>query len=135
MWGDANLRNAGKRPQPVRVGFTGNPDISFAEIVPGDRVYIFTEAERGGRKAGGNVAGRLAAFPSGDYTVKTNINGMLEFVEDIDSSLWGGKDQPGVRYKAAFMPASLRLTLRMVDDNGLNPKTMQQVVWLRRKSR
>ncbi|MCH2366319.1 MAG: prepilin-type N-terminal cleavage/methylation domain-containing protein [Planctomycetes bacterium] len=135
VWGDANLRNAGKRPQPVRVGFTGNPDISFAEIVPGDRVYIFTEAERGGRKAGGNVAGRLAAFPSGDYTVKTNINGMLEFVEDIDSSLWGGKDQPGVRYKAAFMPASLRLTLRMVDDNGLNPKTMQQVVWLRRKSR
>ena len=135
VWGDFNLRNAGKRPQPVRVGFTGNPNINFAEIVPGDRVYIFTEAERGGRKSGGNVAGRLAAFPAGDYTVKTNINGMLEFVEDIDTSLWGGKDQPGVRYKAAFMPAALRLTIRMVDDDGLNPKTMQQVIWLRRKSR
>ena len=60
---------------------------------------------------------------------------MLEFVEDIDSTLRGGKDQPGVRYKAAYMPAALRLTIRMVDDEGLNPKTMQQVVWLRRKSR
>ncbi len=134
--GDSNVaRNAGRRPQSVRVGFTGNPNISFAELVPGDRVYIFTEAERGGQKAGGNIAGRLAAFPAGDYTVKTNINGMLEFVEDIDSTLWGGKDQPGVRYKAAYMPAALRLTIRMVDDEGMNPKTMQQVVWLRRKSR
>ena len=60
---------------------------------------------------------------------------MLEFVEDIDSSLWNGKDQPGVLYKAAFMPTALRITLRMVDDEGLNPKTMQQVIWLRRKSR
>jgi prepilin-type N-terminal cleavage/methylation domain-containing protein len=136
VWGDSNIaRNAGRRPQAVRVGFTGNPSISFAELVPGDKVYIFTDAERGGKKAGGNIAGRLAAFPAGDYTVKTNINGMLEFVEDIDSTLWGGKDQPGVRYKAAYMPAALRLTIRMVDDEGLSPKTMQQVVWLRRKSR
>jgi len=135
VWGDDRLRNTTKSPQPVRVGFRGSSVINFGEIVPGDRVYIFTETERGGKKAGGNVAGRLAAFPSGDYTVKTNINGMLEFVEDIDSSLWNGKDQPGVLYKVAFMPTALRITLRMVDDEGVNPKTMQQVIWLRRKSR
>lgn len=135
VWGDNKLRNAAKKPQPVRVGFRGSSMINFGEIVPGDRVYIFTDAERGGRKAGGNIAGRLAAFPAGDYTVKTNINGMLEFVEDIDCSLWNGKDQSGVKYKVAFMPTALRITLRMVDDEGLNPKTMQQVIWLRRRSR
>ncbi len=135
VWGDDKLRNSTKKPQPVRVGFRGSSVINFGEIVPGDRVYIFTDTERGGRKAGGNVAGRLAAFPSGDYTVKTNLNGMLEFVEDIDCSLWNGKDQSGILYKVAFMPTSLRITLRMVDDEGLNPKTMQQVIWLRRRSR
>lgn len=135
VWGDDRLRSAAKDPQPVRVGFRGSSVINFGEIVPGDRVYIFTESERGGQKAGGNVTGRLAAFPSGDYTVKTNINGMLEFVEDIDTSLWNGKDQSGVLYKVAFMPTALRITLRMVDDEGLNPKTMQQVIWLRRRSR
>lgn len=135
VWGDDKLRNAAKKPQPVRMGFRGSSMINFGEIVPGDRVYIFTDTERGGKKAGGNIAGRLAAFPSGDYTVKTNINGMLEFVEDIDSSLWNGKDQSGVLYKVAFMPTALRITLRMVNDEGLNPKTMQQVIWLRRRSR
>ncbi len=134
VWGDDNLRGGGRAPQPVRVGFTGNSRISFAELVPGDKLYIFTDSERGARRNSQNVTGRLAAFPAGDYTVKTNRNGMLEVFEDIDSSTWGESGVQGVRYKAAFMPAALRVTIRMVDDDGKNPKTMQQVIWLRRRA-
>ena len=135
VWGDNNLRGLGKAPQPVRIGFRGNPRISFAEIVPGDLVYIFTQSERGAKKNQQNVTGRLTAFPAGDYRVRTNLNGMLEFVEDIDSSTWGEGGINAVRYKAAFLPAALRVTIRMIDDDGKNPKTMQQVIWLRRRAR
>ena len=44
-------------------------------------------------------------------------------------------DQKLVLYKAAYLPSAVRITLRMVDDEGLHPKTMQQVVWLKRRSR
>ena len=72
---------------------------------------------------------------SGEYTVKSNIQGQLEFVEDIDCSMWYGKDQGPINYKAAFIPSALRITIRMVDEEGRNPKTMQQEIWLRRKAK
>jgi prepilin-type N-terminal cleavage/methylation domain-containing protein len=133
--GDQGLKNVGGTFEPVRVGFRSNPNISFAELVPGDRIFIFRGNERGQVTSGANVTGRLAAFPAGTYTVKANINGMLEVVEDIDSSTWNNRDQTGVYYKAAYLPAAVRVTVRMVDDQGLNPKTMQQVIWLRRRAR
>jgi len=134
-WGDQGLKNSGTTSEPVRIGFRSNPNMSFAEIVPGDSIYVFTQSERATQRSSANIAGALAAFPAGDYTVRANIQGMLEVVEDIDSSTWGDRDQPAVFYKAAFLPAAVRVTIRMVDDDGLNPKTMQQVIWLRRKSR
>jgi len=134
-FGDQGLTNLGTLSEPVRIGFRRNPNIVFAELAPGDQIYVFTQSERGVQRAGGNSAGRLAAFPAGTYSVKSNTQGMLEVVEDIDSSTWGSQDQTGIYYKAAFLPAAVRITLRMVDNEGLNPKTMQQVVALRRKTR
>ena len=65
----------------------------------------------------------------------TNVNGELEFTEDIDSTIWQNDSQSGLYYKAAFIPAALRITLRMVDDKGENPKTMSLDIWPRRRSR
>lgn len=140
-FGDNQLRS---RPdhQPVRFGFLHDPMISFAELTPGDRIFIFTDNSAGGGAQGAAVAAAGGVniseqlhFPPGDYTVKGNIDGMLEFVEDIDSSAWGERNQRPLNYKAAFLPSSVRVTVRMVDDKGRNPKTMQQVIYLRRKSR
>jgi hypothetical protein len=134
-FGDQGLKNLGTISEPVRMGFRRNPNVVFAELSPGDQIYVFTQSERGGGKASSNSIGRLAAFPAGTYTIKSNIQGMLEVVEDIDSSTWGTQDQTGIYYKAAFLPAAVRVTLRMVDKDGLNPKTMQQVIAMRRKTR
>ena len=140
-WGDDQLRQR-RGHQPVRFGFESDPNIHFAELTPGDRIFVFTDQSSGaGRKAGSggggggpNVAQDLKMKP-GDYTVKANLEGLLEFFEDVDSSKWGDKDQRPIYYKAAFIPSALRVTLRMVDDKGESPKTMQQVIWLRRKAR
>ncbi|MEM7230875.1 MAG: prepilin-type N-terminal cleavage/methylation domain-containing protein [Planctomycetota bacterium] len=134
VWGDDNLRNRVGH-EPVRFGFQRDNTIQFAELGPGDRIYVFTDSTVGARAGGGGGVASLVRFPARDYTVKINRGGMLEFFEDIDASTWGDKDQRPVNYKAGWMPAALRITLRMVDDNGRNPKTMQQTIWLRRRSR
>jgi prepilin-type N-terminal cleavage/methylation domain-containing protein len=126
-------------PQPLRFGFKGDPSISFAQLVPGDRIFIFTASARGAAPVGaaaqsaGNAT-MLTRFPTGDYTVKTRIEGLLEFNEDIDTTEWMGRTQSNIYYKAPFLPSAVRITLRIVDDQGMNPKTLQRVVWIRRRS-
>jgi prepilin-type N-terminal cleavage/methylation domain-containing protein len=133
--GDQGLKGVSSSHEPVRFGFRSDPRIAFAELTEGDRIFVFTENSRGGGGVGSGNVQNLIRFPAGDYTVKSNLRGQLEFLEDIDTSTWADKDQPAIRYKAAYLPAALRITIRMVDDEGENPKTMQQVVWLRRKAR
>jgi prepilin-type N-terminal cleavage/methylation domain-containing protein len=125
---------------PLRFGFRGNQEISFAELVPGDKIFVFKASSRGQQAQGaaaqsaGN-ANQFVKFPDGDFTVKTNLDGLLEFNEDIDSTGWNGQPQTQLYYKAAYIPGAVRVTLRMVDDNGENPKTLQREIWLRRRSR
>jgi hypothetical protein len=137
-WGDNQLRPRAGRHDPVRFGFQDRK-ITFAELTAGDRIFIFKDADvsgGGGPAFGGRAnPAQLISFPSGDYTIRANLQGMLEFREDIDCSSWDDKDQRPVNYKAAFLPSAVRITLRMVNDEGLNPKTMQQTIWLRRKLR
>jgi prepilin-type N-terminal cleavage/methylation domain-containing protein len=134
VFGDRQLRND---HHPVRFGFAQNPDIKFAELTPGDRIYIFTETSRGQQNSNIGVAGNVSKLQTfdGTYTVKTNLSGRLELREDIDSVNWRG-DRQGVRYKAAFLPEAIRLTLRVLDDDrGDEPKTLTRVVWVRQKAR
>lgn len=139
-FGDNQGVRSGTDHRPLRFGFESSNQIQFAELVPGDTIYVFTpssiqSAGAGGGGAGGVNFANLARMPAQEYTVKGNVSGMLEFVEDVDSSGWGEQNQSALYYKAPFLPSAVRLTLRMVNDDGLNPKTMQQVIWLRRKSR
>ncbi len=85
--------------------------------------------------ASASAARALTQFPTGDFTVKANFGGLLEFSADIDSTEWAGQSQSGILYKAPFLPAAVRITMRVVDDSGANPKTLQRVVWVRRRSR
>jgi prepilin-type N-terminal cleavage/methylation domain-containing protein len=141
--GDDNLAPGGGRGEhiPMRFGFRGNSNIFFAELIPGDRIFIFTEASRGETPGGGAGLGvggsgtEFVRFPSKDYTVKTNLQGLLELEEDFDTVTWGGQPQRDILYKAAFLPSAVRITLRIVDDKGENPKTLQREIWLRRRSR
>lgn len=134
--GDQGLTRATEH-SPVRFGFSGDTKVTFGALVPGDRMFVFTAASRGEASAAGGTGNtsQLIRFPSGDYTVKTNLRGLLEFEEDIDSSSWNDEPQNNILYKAAFLPSAVRITLRIVDDRGENPKTMQRNVWLRRRSR
>ncbi len=125
---------------PVRFGFQGNQEISFTELTPGDKIFCFRgssrgEAAQGAAGAAAGNANQFIRFPDGEYTVKTNLDGLLEFEEDIDSTDWNGQSQNSIYYKAAYMPSAVRMKLRIVDDKGENPKTMEKVIWLRRRSR
>ena len=122
----------------VRFGWTQGSGTQFAELVQGSSIFIFREGDRGGPKGsertGGADLGSIGNLNSGLYSVRTIVGGQLEFYQDIDSTMWRG-DLSGVLYKAAYLPVALRLTLRVVDDKGLNPKTLQRVIWIRRKAR
>jgi prepilin-type N-terminal cleavage/methylation domain-containing protein len=139
--GDDQLARVGNDNFPVLFGFQNLPEISFAELTPGDKIYVSTQAGGGAQVGQVNSAGQANSafgiqFPaSGDYTIKTNRNGLLEFEETIDSTGWVNPQQSGLHYKASFIPAAVRVTLRMVDDKGESPKTMQRTIWLRRRSR
>lgn len=119
---------------PVRFGFLSAREIQFAELTQGDKIFIFTEANRGSIVGGAQTTGRFVKFASREYTVKSNVSGLLQFYEPIDSATWQG-DQSPLLYKAAFLPAAVRITLRVVDDKGGNPKTLQREIWIRRRAR
>ncbi len=139
--GDRDVGFSRGEHKPVFFGFQGNRKIQFAQLIPGDRIFAFTEGDRAARAAGqggggaGASARNLLRFPPGDYKVKANMRGLLVFQEDIDSTEWGGQSQSGILYKAPFLPSAVRITMRVVDDRGENPRTLQRVVWVRRRSR
>ncbi len=123
--------------RPFRFGFERNPNIQFAQLAQGDRIFAFTSANRGVQSGGAGRAGQgtfqTGTFPSGLYTIKNNLGGQLEFYEDIDTAQWDG-NVSSLFYKAAFVPQALRITLRVVDDKGKNPRTFQRVVWIRKRA-
>jgi prepilin-type N-terminal cleavage/methylation domain-containing protein len=136
--GDDQLARVGADHLPVKFGFLNVREITFAELTPGDQIFVFVDQGQGGGAQsfqGREVAGASRQFPPGDYTVRSNLNGLLEFEEDIDSTSWQNNQQSGLYFKAPFLPSALRVTIRVVDDSGQNPKTLQREVWLRRRSR
>jgi prepilin-type N-terminal cleavage/methylation domain-containing protein len=140
LFGDR--RTVGGEHRPVRFGWQANPDIKFCELSQGDSIYIFTDLVRGAAQvagAGWGVAGGsglLSRFPAGVYHIRTNRSGMLEFLEDVDSTTWGTSNITNVRYKAAYLPEAIRITMRVINDMPVpEARTMQRIVWIRQKSR
>lgn len=127
-----------RQHSPFRFGFERNPGMQFAQLSQGDRIFAFSSSNRGVQAQGaGAQAGQgqiqTGSFPSGLFTVKNNLGGQLEFYEDVDTAQWDA-NIPSLFYKAAFVPQAVRITLRVVDDRGQNPRTFQRVIWIRKRS-
>ncbi|MBI4583088.1 MAG: prepilin-type N-terminal cleavage/methylation domain-containing protein [Planctomycetes bacterium] len=135
-------RQGDRQPQgdhrPVRFGWiTPNAKIQFAELTQGSKIFAFTPANRGQIRSGPTPLTRQVQWVGDLYTVRANMSGLLEFYEDVDSTNWQSESQGPILYKAAFLPSAIRITMRVVDDRGegATAKTMQRVVWIRRKAR
>ncbi len=92
----------------------GSTDIRFSQLGLGDEIYIWNE---------GN-----SDWPPGTYTIRRNQNGRLFFDESIDSADWDSANQPGLRFRAAFLPSSLRISVRVLNDEGMEPRTLTIIV-------
>ncbi len=66
-------------------------------------------------------------FPPGDKTISRNDNGRLFFQEQIDSSNWEG-NQTGLRFRAAYVPSAIRISIRVLNDEGREPRTLTVTV-------
>ena len=111
--GQRNPRTGRFIPVRFRVGLA-QAGVNFSELNYGDEIFIWRDSGRG-------------QFPQGEYTVFQRANGQLEFQQPIDASTWYGRET-GLRFKAGYVPSAVRITLRVLDDNGFKPRMIQLVV-------
>ncbi len=111
--GQRQARTGLNRPPHFEVG---DDRLYFSELKFGDTLYIWTDG------------GAAARFPSGDYTVKRREIDRIYFQEAIDDSGWDNSDQGGLRFKAGYLPSTFRVTVRVLDDQGGEPRSISIVV-------
>jgi len=113
--GVADLGNRVEITQLKPVLFrTDGKNTQFVELSPGDRIWIFRSQ------------GAQTKFPTGEHTILTNHGGFLEFREEVDSTGWGSA-QTQLQYKAAWVPRAFRVTLRLTNEKGQEPRVFQRV--------
>jgi len=102
------------RDEPFYFNAPGGTDRNrFSQLTLGDPIYIWTTG--------------ATDFTPGEYTVRRNVNGQLYFQETVDSTIWN-TDQSNLRYRAAFVPPSIRVSIRVLNDEGLEPRTLSVVI-------
>lgn len=114
-----NVRTGDYLPAFFELGQT-NAGINFSELTYRDTIYIWNE-------------GAFTEFKNGEYTIKRNDRGRLFFVEEIDSSRWKG-NQGGLRFRAGYVPSAFRVTIRVLNDKGEEPRILSVVVRPLRKN-
>ena len=67
------------------------------------------------------------SFPSGEFSVLTNSQGRIIFNESIPSSTWTG-DPGGLRFRAPYVPPAFRISLRVLNEKGEEPRTLTSVI-------
>ena len=88
---------------------TGAVDNRFSQLELGDPIFIWAE---------GN-----SQFPRGEKTIARNDNGKLYFREVFDTADWTG-NQTGLRFRAAYAPSAVRVSIRVLNDQGKEPRTL-----------
>ena len=91
----------------------GADDNRFSQLSLGDSIYIWSDGS--------------TQFDVGEFTVRRNDNGKLYFEEPIDSTNWDS-DQSSLRFRAAYIPSALRVSIRVLNDDGLEPRTLSVLV-------
>ncbi|MGE4619491.1 MAG: prepilin-type N-terminal cleavage/methylation domain-containing protein [Planctomycetota bacterium] len=98
---------------PVQFNYSGSNKIKFSQLRTGDKLYIWSD--------GGS------SFPSGEFTMLYNSEGRLLMKEAIPSSTWD-QDPGGLRFRAPFVPPSFRISVRVLNEKGDEPRTLTMVV-------
>ena len=98
---------------PVQFNYSGSNKIRFSQLKTGDKLYIWSD--------GGS------SFPSGEFTLLYNSEGRLLLKEPIPSSTWE-RDPGGLRFRAPFVPPSFRISVRVLNEKGEEPRTLTMVV-------
>ena len=98
---------------PVQFNYSGSNKIKFSQLRTGDKLYIWTD--------GGS------SFPSGEFTLLYNSNGRLLLKEPIPFSTWD-QDPGGLRFRAPFVPPAFRISVRVLNEKGKEPRTLTMVV-------
>ena len=91
----------------------GADDNRFSQLSLGDSIFIWSDG--------------ATQFPIDEYTVRRNDNGKLYFDEPIDSTEWDS-DQSSLRFRAAYVPTAVRVSIRVLNDEGLEPRTLSIMV-------
>ena len=105
--------------KPVYFSLGTGSAVKFSQLGYGDNIYIWANLGQ-------------SQFPNGNYTVFSNDSGRLEFAQDIDSSTWRGA-AGNLRYRAGYLPTSFRVTMRVLNDGGKEPRMHSVVVYPFRK--
>lgn len=87
--------------------------LKFSQLKPGDKMYIWADG--------------ATQFPSGEYSLLYNSMGRLMFNEPIQSSTWS-QDPGGLRFRAAYVPPSFRISVRVLNEKGEEPRTLTTVI-------
>ena len=87
--------------------------LKFSQLKPGDKMYVWTDG--------------ASQFPSREYSMLYNSMGRLMFNEPIPSSTWS-QDPGGLRFRAPYVPPSFRISVRVLNEKGDEPRTLTMVV-------
>ncbi|HAK93718.1 MAG TPA: hypothetical protein DCM87_01595 [Planctomycetes bacterium] len=99
--------------------YVGN--LKFAELGIGDTIYIWPD-----------MSGQQP-FPGGEFTIRNIVNGRLSFLEPIETSAWRN-DKAGLRFKAAYLPHALRVTVVISDRDGRFTHRLQRIIRMATKT-
>lgn len=108
---------------------SGNPvlpyfyvsNLKFAELGIGDTIYIWPDMSS------------QQPFEGGEFTIRNIANGRLSFAEPIETSSWRN-DKTGLRYKAAYLPHALRVTMVISDREGKLAHRLERIIRMATKT-
>ncbi len=98
--------------KPVLFNYASSK-LKFSQLKPGDKMYVWADG--------------ATSFPSGEFSVLTNSQGRIIFNESIPSSTWTG-DPGGLRFRAPYVPPAFRISLRVLNEKGEEPRTLTSVI-------
>lgn len=95
----------------------------FGELGVGDTVYLWPDQSAN------------QPFYGGEYTVKNSTYRGLVFHEPIETSSWR-RDKTGLRFKAAYLPMALRITmvLSLTTDKAKATQELKRIIRLKTKT-
>jgi type II secretory pathway pseudopilin PulG len=112
-----------------RVSFKTDRDFTFPQLVPGDRIYIYGAIPK-------KPPGQMPWIFDSELTIgEISANSkQIYFQERVILEPMSNAPLPSAmtcNYRAGFLPAALRITIRVKDERADAIRTIQRVFWVR----